>query len=149
VSNYKRGIKLNRSSGVITLQDELIVKTASTVYWIAQSPATDGLVISGDGKTATMIKNGKTFYAVIRSPINATFEKIDRSETVINYLPETYTIFSSIMNGKNSFNKWYGKLQIKLTCPQTSLMTLRIDFVKSASVIAPQLMKLTDWTAEN
>jgi hypothetical protein len=63
VTDYKRGVKLNRNLGLITIQDEFIPKAASTVYWIAQSPATDGLVINNNGKTATMIKNGKTFYA--------------------------------------------------------------------------------------
>jgi hypothetical protein len=149
VINYKRGIKLNRTSGIISLQDEFQLKTTSTVYWIAQSPATDGLVISSDGKTAAMIKNGRTLYAVIKSPANATFEKTDRSETIINYLPVTYQIFSSIMSGKNSINKWYGKLQIKLTCPEASLMTLRIDFIESPGVDTAPLSKLADWTTEN
>ena len=59
------------------------------------SPATDGLVISADGKKATMTKNGKVFYAMIKSPSNARFEKVDRSETAINFLPETAPIFST------------------------------------------------------
>ena len=40
------------------------------------SPSTDGLVISSNGKTATMTKNGKTFYAIIQSPSNAALEKV-------------------------------------------------------------------------
>jgi hypothetical protein len=149
VTDYKRGIKLNRNSGLITVQDEFIPKSRSTVYWIAQSPATDGLVISNNGKTATMIKNGKTFYAYIKSPDNATFEKVDRSETLINYLPETYQVFSSIMSGKNSINKWYGKLQIKLTGNGQSRSILRIDFSASAGLGTPGLINLSDWTTSN
>jgi hypothetical protein len=149
VTDYKRGIKLNRNSGIISIQDEFELKGSSTVYWIAHSTATDGLVISSDGKTATMVKNGKTFYAIIKSPVNATFEKIDRSESIINYLPVTYPIFSSIMNGKNTVNKWYGKLQVKLACPGATLMTFRIDFVESTGTSAPTLSKLENWTTEN
>jgi hypothetical protein len=150
VTDYKRGIKLNRTSGIITIQDEFILKSTSTVYWIGQSPATDGLVISNGGKNATMTKNGKTFYAAIKSPQNATFEKTDRSETVINYLPETYPIFSSLMIGKNSVNKWYGKLQIKLAnTGQQQTTTLRIDFSTSAVLNAPGLINLSDWTTSN
>jgi len=149
VTDYKRGIKLNRNSGIISIQDEFELKGSSTVYWIAHSTATDGLVISSDGKTATMVKNGKTFYAIIKSPVNATFEKIDRSESIINYLPVTYPIFSSIMNGKNTVNKWYGKLQVKLACPGATLMTFRIDFVESTGASAPTLSKLDNWTTEN
>jgi hypothetical protein len=149
VNEYKRGIKLNRNMGLITVQDEFILKAASTVYWIAQSPATDGLIISNNGKTATMIKNGKTFYAYIKSPDNATFEKVDRSETLINYLPETYQVFSSIMAGKNSINKWYGKLQIKLTCNGQTRSILRVDFSASSGMSTPDLINLSDWTTSN
>jgi len=149
VTDYKRGIKLNRNLGLITVQDEFTPKNTSTVYWIAQSPATDGLIISNDGKTATMIKNGKTFYAHIKSPDNATFEKVDRSEILINYIPETYQVFSSFMAGKNSINKWYGKLQIKLTCSSQSRNILRIDFSALSGLSTPDLINLSDWTTSN
>jgi len=149
VIDYKRGIKLNRNLGLITVQDEFTPRNTSTVYWIAQSPATDGLVISNNGKTAMMIKNGKTFYANIKSPDNATFEKVDRSETLINYLPETYQVFSSVMAGKNSINKWYGKLQIKLTANGQSRSILRIDFSALSGSDTPDLINLSDWTTSN
>lgn len=150
VTDYKRGIKLNRTLGLITVQDEFMPKTTSAVYWITHSPATDGLVISNSGKTATMIKNGKTFYAVIKSPLNATFEKVDRSETGINYLPETYPSFSSVMSGKNTINKWYGKLQIKLTGVQKDVQTtIRVDFMQKNSVPVPDLIPMNMWTTTN
>jgi hypothetical protein len=149
VTDYKRGIKLNRNLGLITVQDEFTPKNTSSLYWIAQSPATDGLVISNNGKTATMIKNGKTFYAYIKSPDNTTFEKVDRSEILINYLPETYQAFSSVMAGKNSANKWYGKLQIKLNCSGQSKSILRIDFSASSGLSTPGLNNLSDWTTSN
>ena len=149
VIDYKRGIKLNRNLGLITVQDEFTPRNTSTVYWIAQSPATDGLVISNNGKTAMMIKNEKTFYANIKSPDNATFEKVDRSETLINYLPETYHVFSSVMAGKNSINKWYGKLQIKLTANGQSRSILRIDFSALSGLGTPDLINLSDWTTSN
>jgi hypothetical protein len=95
-----------------------------------------------------MTKNGKTYYAVIKSPANASFTKVDRSETVINYLPETAPIFSTIMNGQNSPNRWYGKLQIKLS--NVSVPTkIRVDFVKIASQSTPALVGLTDWNSNN
>ncbi len=150
VSAYKRGIKLNRSNGVITVQDEFAPNTTSTVYWLMHSPATDGLLISANGKTATMTKNGKTYYAVISSPANAVFEKVDRSATQINYLSETAPIFSGIMTGKNSPNQWYGKLQIKMNgLPALSPVTVRVDFVKSVSAAIPPLAALNSWTTSN
>ena len=149
VSAYKRGIKLNRSTSVITIQDEFTPKTSSTVYWLMQSLATDGLIISADGKTATMIKNGKTLYAVIQSPSNAMFQKVDRSTNQINYLTETAPIFSPVMTGKNSSNQYYGKLQIKLTGVAAIATTIRVDFVKSATSPTTPLIALNAWTTGN
>ena len=150
VSAYKRGIKLNRNTGVITVQDEFTPVAASSVYWIMHSPATDGLQISADGKTATLNKNGKIFYAVIAAPATARFEKVDRSETVINYLPESAAAFSSIMSGKNSANKWYGKLQIKLTDVAAGTpATIRVDFSASVTASFPALKDLVSWTTSN
>ncbi len=149
VTYYKRGIKLNRSSGLITIQDEFILKNTSTVYWLGQSPATDGLIISNSGKTATMIKNGKTFYAFLKSPENAVFEIVDRSESTINYLPETSVIFFPVMAGKNSVNKWYGKLQIRFSGTAQSLTTIRVDFSDLSNVTAPDITEIINWTTTN
>jgi hypothetical protein len=141
---------LNRSNGFITVQDEFTPLKSNTVYWIMHSPATDGLIISANGKTATMTKNGKTFYAIIQSPSNAVFEKIDRSGSQINYLSETSPIFSGIMAGKNTSNQWYGKLHIKMTnLPASESVAVRVDFVRSLSANTPPLKKLTDWTTGN
>jgi len=151
VSLYRRGIKLNRNTGIVSVQDEFIPTIDnSTVYWIMHSPATDGLVISTDGKIATMIKNGKTYYAVIKSPSNAVFEKVDRSTSKVNYLSETASIFSNIMSGKNSINQWYGKLQIKLTgLTKSAPVTIRVDFVKTNTAVTPPLVSLTSWSTIN
>ncbi len=150
VSVYKRGIKLNRTSKVITVQDEFTPITTSSVYWLMHSPATDGAVISTDGKTATLLKNGKTFYARIVSPATATFQKVDRSSSVINYLPETASIFSSIMAGKNTPNQWYGKLQIKLTgLALATPQTIRVDFLSNNAAASTPLVALNNWTTSN
>jgi hypothetical protein len=107
-------------------------------------------LISANGKTATMTKNGKTFYAIIQSPSNAVFEKIDRSVSQINYLTETAPIFAGIMGGKNTPNQWYGKLQIKMTgLPASESVAVRVDFVRSLSSNTPPLKKITEWTMGN
>jgi len=150
VSAYKRGIKLNRSNGIISVQDEFTPKSNSSVYWLMHSPATDGLQISSGGKIATMTKNGKTYYALISSPANAVFEKVDRSTSKVNYLNETAAIFSGIMTGKNSINQWYGKLQIKMTSLDAGIpVTVRVDFVKSTTTAIAPLVGLADWTTGN
>jgi hypothetical protein len=150
VTAYKRGMKLNRGSQVVTIQDEFTPKTGSTVYWLMHSPATDGTTIAADGKTATMTKNGKTFYARIVSPAGAAFEKVNRSTTTVNYLPETQQLFSSIMAGKNGINQWYGKLQIKLSgLPAATPVTIRIDFMPLNTTNSSSLTSLDNWTTSN
>ncbi len=149
VASYKRGIKLNRSQGIISIQDEFTPSTPNTTaYWIMHSAATDGCAISGDGKMATMTKNGKVLYAVIKSPANAQFQLVNRNESAINYLTETQPIFGTSMNGKNSINKWYGKLQIKLT-GLNAATSIRVDFIKSQSTSTPPVSNLSDWTTTN
>lgn len=148
VSAYKRGIKLNRSSGIITVQDEFTPLKNSTVYWLMHSPSTDGLIISADGKLATMNKNGKTYYARLVAPDNATFQLVNRSETAVNYLSETEPIFSSLMSNKNKPNRWYGKLQVKLT-GVTSATTIKVDFIKATGVTSGAVVPLNSWTTTN
>jgi hypothetical protein len=150
VSSYKRGIKLRRTTGIITIQDEFVAKGNGPAYWIMHSAATDGIAISGDGKRATMTKNGKQFHATIQAPSEAVFSVVHRNESGINYLSETAPIFNSIMNGKNSINRWYGKLQIKLnnTTPGES-KTIRIDFSKSLQATGAAIVPLSGWTTGN
>lgn len=150
VSSYKRGIKLNRARQIITVQDEFIPSANSTVYWIMHSPATDGAQVSTDGKILTMQKNGKTLYAKIVSPVNATFSVVDRSTTSINYLSETLPIFSSIMAGKNSVNTWYGKVQVKLGgLQQGTSVAIRIDFMPNLTTSILPLSPIDNWTTAN
>lgn len=150
VSAYKRGLKLRRSNGVLTLQDEFTPTGIGPAYWLMHSPSTDGIVISTDGKRATMTKNGKQFHASIQSPANATFTVVSRNETGINYLSETAGIFAAMMNGKNSVNRWYGKLQIKLasTTPNQPV-TIRVDFAKSPQTAGANLVALANWNTQN
>lgn len=148
VTNYKRGIKLNRAKAIMTVQDEFtpIVKN-STIYWIMHSPATDGLSISIDGKVATLSKNGKIYYARIQSPAEATFSLTNRSTNSINYLSETKDIFNQIMLNKNGFNNYYGKLEIKLTNISSST-NISVDF--TANNMNGNILKTLDsWTSSN
>lgn len=150
VKSYKRGIKINRTGKSISIQDEFIPTSTSTVYWLMHSAATDGAIIGSDGKTATLFKNGKTFYARIVSPASATFTKIDRSTSGINYLSETNAIFSSIMSGKNSSNPYYGKLEVKLTgVVGNAATTIRIDFQATPPSTATPLVAMENWTTNN
>jgi hypothetical protein len=150
VSAYKRGLKLRRPTGVLILQDEFTPIGNGPAYWIMHSPSTDGIVISADGKRATLTKNGKQFHATIQSPSNAVFTVVNRNETGINYLAETAGIFGSVMNGKNSVNRWYGKLQIKLASTTANQpVTIRVDFAKSLQATGATIVPLANWNTQN
>lgn len=148
VNAYRRGIKLNRSRGLVTVQDEFTPKSSSLVYWLMQTPASDGITLSPDGKTATMVRNGKTIYAVLKAPATAVFEKVDRSASTVLYLNETAPIFGTLMSGKNSLNPFYGKLQIRLT-GISAATTIRVDFVTSLTTATTDLVPLDNWTTTN
>jgi hypothetical protein len=52
------------------------------------------------------------------------------------------------MNGKNKPNKWYGKLQIKLT-DVNAATTIRVDFIKATSAVSPAVASMASWTTTN
>lgn len=148
MSLYNRGIKINRTNGSILVQDECILKSESIVYWLMQTPATDALTFSADLRSAGLSRNGKTLYAVIKSPANATFEKVDRSPNQINYLGESAPYFSAIMNGKNPSNPNFGKLQIKL--PKASgKVTIAVEFVNKLPTSISEPIPMLLWTTSN
>ena len=147
VTDYRRGIKLNRAKKIVTIQDEFTPKTTSTVYWLMQSNATDGAVISADGKTITLVRNGKTIQGVLKSPTNAVFEKVDRSSSTILYLNETAPIFSSLMSSKNPKNPFYGKIQIRMNSV-SGPTTISVDFTTDASTVS-QTVPMISWTPSN
>jgi hypothetical protein len=145
---YNRGIKINRTTGTMLVQDEFTLKSESLVYWLMQTPATDALILSADGRSAGLTRNGKTLYAVIRSPANASFEKVARSPNQILYLPETAPYFSGIMNGKNPNNPYFGKLQIRL--PKLSgKITISVEFVTKPPISIADPIPMATWTTQN
>jgi hypothetical protein len=150
LSDYKRGIKLNRQLKSVTIQDEFTPKSATNAYWIMHSPCTDNAVIAPDRRTITMVKNGKTAYLRLVSPANAQFSVVNRSTSLINYLDETAPIFSGIMAGKNSINTWYGKVQVKLTgLAGNTPVTVKVEFSGSATDNTTPLVPLASWTTSN
>jgi hypothetical protein len=52
--------------------------------------------------------------------------------------------------GKNSINKWYGKLQIKRTDVKNEVVTtIHVDFVKDQDIVRPALAALADRLGNN
>jgi hypothetical protein len=150
LTDYRRGIKLNRQLKSVTIQDEFTPRAATNAYWIMHSPCTDNAVISPDRRTVTMVKNGKTAYLRVVSPANAQFSVVNRSTSIINYLDETAPVFSGIMAGKNSINTWYGKFQIRLSgLTANTPVTVKVEFSGSATDNTTPLVPLASWTTSN
>ena len=147
VSSYRRGIKINRTSRVTTVQDEFTTKATSTVYWLMHTAAIVS-VISSNKKIAKLTIGAKSIYAILKSPVDAEFEYISSSTKSINYLEETKPVFSTIMSVEDQNNGTYGKLQFKLTGINGS-KTIRVDFVDEISTTVPDLVSFTNWNIGN
>ncbi|HEY5507576.1 MAG TPA: IPT/TIG domain-containing protein [Paludibacter sp.] len=146
-SSYKRGIKLNRSTKVTSIQDEFTPISSSTVYWIMQTIANISINPSNK-KMAKLTIGTKVIYAIIKSPAEAAFEYVTSSTGFVNYLSETKPIFSTIMIGKDQTNGGYGKLQFKLT-GVTASTTIRVDFVDATTTVVPDITAMSNWTTSN
>lgn len=143
VTEYKRGLKIDRERRAITIQDELTLKASSKVYWIAHSQKLAGAELSADKRTITLNSSGKRLVAEILSPVGATFTIVPAVTSGVNYLPETAPIFANMMGAANTVNKNFGKLQIEfsgLTGKQTICVEFR-DVTSSQGTLKP----LSSW----
>lgn len=147
VISYRRGIKLNRSTKVTSIQDEFNTKAPSTVYWLIHTAASIS-ISPANKKVAKMTIGGKSIYAIIKSPIAAEFEYVPSSTNGINYLAETSPIFSTIMSGKDLPNETFGKLQFKMY-GVTGATTIRVDFVDNTTTPTPELVQFSNWNTVN
>ncbi len=114
VQSYQRGISMNRKQKVMTVQDDIVCKKKSDMWWGMHTKA--AIKISADGKMATLQQNGKTMIAKIVSPANGSF----------TVLPAAYLPGQSFPLTKNSTNEGFSKLAIHLTA--TSNANIRVDF---------------------
>lgn len=77
VSSYKRGFKLSENRQSVVIQDEFTLKNyLNSIYWFAHTCA--DITISSDGKSATLIQNGKSIRAeLITNLSSAKFKVMD------------------------------------------------------------------------
>ncbi len=71
VSSLERALMLFDNRSRVLLRDEIVCTEASEIYWFAHTQAE--IVLSEDGKTATLTKKGKTLLAQIAAPATAVF----------------------------------------------------------------------------
>ena len=61
IEHFRRGIRLDKATGSVTVKDEIKTKKPVELYWFAHTRA--DITISDDGKTAVLTQNKKTLYA--------------------------------------------------------------------------------------
>jgi hypothetical protein len=72
VTRAWRGVALFDERRQVIIQDEVTAQEPVELWWFMHTKA--GLHIEGDGKTATLQRDGKQLVARILSPLHATFE---------------------------------------------------------------------------
>ena len=121
VTSYTRKILLNKSTSLITVQDEFLAKAAATVWWSMHTKA--AITIRPDGKSALLQIKDKQMIATIKSPANAIFQVLDAT-----YLPGESFPFT-----KNSTNSGFKKLVIKMQAIKSENIQVIFEPVKMLS----------------
>ena len=102
VTSAWRGVKLDNYRRTVTVQDEIVMKEPSELYWFAHTPAQ--IKISDDGKKAYLTIHGKTLLAEIAEGDGAVFTVMEAKPLPTSPNPA----------GQNP-NKGYQKLAIHMT----------------------------------
>ena len=114
VNSYERTVELNRKSKLITVKDDFIAKTPSTVWWSMHTKAE--LKLSKSGKSALLLQNGKKMKMRVSGVKNARFQ----------VLPATHLPGETFPLTKNSENAGFRKIAVKLE--NSTKARLKIDF---------------------
>ncbi len=136
-TRVNRGIKLFNKREQVLVQDEIVMPTASTVWWFAHyGSASTTIDIAADGKSATMTKGSERLWLKILSA--GTF-----TDMAATPLP------TSPVNPYNDPNTGYRKLAINLTNVTNS--TLAVWFVPLAPgdplpTTSPAVTALNSWS---
>jgi hypothetical protein len=118
VKSYSRKIQLNKSTSVITVQDDFVANAKATVWWSMHTKA--AVSIRADGRSALLDIKGKQMIATIKSPSNAVFQVLDAA-----YLPgESFPLT------KNSDNEGFKKLAIKMEEMKSETIQVAFEPVK-------------------
>ena len=131
VVHYTRGIAMDRTARVISVQDDFETKAPSVVWWNMHTKA--DIKISDSGREAILSLKEKKLYLSLAGVDSAKFE----------VLPATYLPGQSFPLTKNSPNTDFKKLAIKMTEQRRG--SLRVDFGVSEFKEKKPLIPLKDW----
>jgi hypothetical protein len=131
-TEVRRGVALLDRKQVL-IEDELKCAAPADVWWFAHTPAE--VILSSDGRIATLSLGGKTLTARLLSPEHATFKVMDAAP-----LP------SSPQPAKQNENRGIRKLTIHLA----NVSNLRLAILlktepRDSPPMAPKVVALQDW----
>jgi hypothetical protein len=118
VNSYERTVELNRKSKLITVKDDFIAKTPSTVWWSMHTKAE--IQVSKSGKSALLLQNGKKMKMRVSGVKNARFQ----------VLPATYLPGETFPLTKNSENAGFRKIAVKLENSTKARLKIEFSFPK-------------------
>ena len=118
VNSYERTVELNRKSKLITVKDDFIAKTPSTVWWSMHTKAE--IKVSKNGKSAVLLQNGKKMKMRVSGVKNVRFQ----------VLPATYLPGETFPLTKNSENAGFRKIAIKLDNSTKASLKVEFSFLK-------------------
>ncbi|MBQ7589222.1 MAG: hypothetical protein IJU47_00855 [Verrucomicrobia bacterium] len=131
VVHYTRGIAMDRTARVISVQDDFETKAPSVVWWNMHTKA--DIKISDSGREAILSLKEKKLYLSLTGVETAKFE----------VLPAAYLPGQSFPLTKNSPNTDFKKLAVKMTEQRKG--SLRVDFGVSEFKEKKPLIPLSDW----
>ena len=134
VQSYQRGIKMDRTLQIMTVQDDIIPDSTCVLWWGMHTKA--AITIKDDKRTAYLKSGGQILAATIVSPAEAFFQ----------VLPASYLPGESFPLTKQSENIGFSKLAIQYTA--SGKTTVRVDFSNENELSASQkhfIIPLKDW----
>lgn len=131
VEQYARGICINRTERVISIEDDFKAKAPSMVWWNLHTKA--DIEISSSGRQAILTLNQKKMYVDLIGAEGCKFE----------VLPASYLPGQEFPKSQNSENKGFKKLAIQMKNYQQGL--LRVDFHPDKEYQPKPLVPLKDW----
>lgn len=136
--SVKRGIALFKSTGTVLVQDEIVTKKRSDIWWFAHTQAK--IKISHNKRNAILFKDGKKLSLFILSPSNAYFDKMEALPLPSSPNPSNQTY--------NNMEKLSIHLYNEKKNTTISIVMLPIDD-KNIDLKLPTLNKLKDWEINN
>ena len=140
VVSYKRGMKMRKDLNMVTLQDEIVLKDASYVYWSVNLSSVAEVTISEDKRSALVKVADELMYVELANDIEAEF-----TLSPCEYLPNEQFPLTTNQTSNN-----FQKLMLTYTGRDTEV-DISVNFIMldkwetEPSFVRPGFKKMADW----